>query len=126
LASGLPLLEAMRNLGLALLLAATIAAPHAAFAKKHVAKRGRSAKAQRHKHSSHARGAAITPSASDALAKEVVKQREEPVLAAAAPLNVNTNANVSAKTSEPVAPNQPMSMSNQTLDEEVPGSKRKK
>jgi len=103
----------MRNLGLALVLISSITAPHTAWGKKHaLGKRGRSApKTQKHLKRAHQLHDAVAPSSSDALAKAVTdeKRDEKATLTAAAP-----------------ASNAPLSMDNQSNDDEVPGSRKKR
>lgn len=113
----------MRNFGLALVLIATVIAPHAALAKKHGGgKKGRSAKSQRHLKRAHQTRGALAQNSHDALADVVTKEKSEPkpvltaVAARPAPQPVQ----------EPARPNAPMSMDNQSNDDEVPGARKKR
>jgi hypothetical protein len=118
----------MRNLGLALVLIASVTAPHMVWAKKHAAgKRGRSAKTQKHSKRARAAHQSIAPSSDDALASVVSahKSEEKPVMTSAvAPAPAPAPAARAA--AEPVAPNAPMRMDNQTNDDEVPGARKKR
>ena len=128
----------MRNFGLALVLIATVIAPHAAMAKKHVAKKGRSAKAQKHLKRAHQSRGALAPNSSDTLASAVAEHKTKPTLTsavakpdpepsipAASPAPASGTLS-SKRAAEPVAPNAPMTMENQSSDDEVPGSRKKK
>jgi hypothetical protein len=109
----------MRNLGLALVLVASITAPHAALAKKHpVSKRGRDAKAHKSRRATHAHES-LRSSPDDQLARAVTahKREEAAALTAAAP---------ALPPPDPPVTNPPMSMSNQDSDDEVPGSRKKR
>ena len=106
----------MRNLGLALVLIGSITAPHAAQAKKQpIAKRGRAVKPSKQKKTKATREAP-EPDHDQALADAVAKQKSEP-----RPVMTSTVAPSPA----PVAANPPVNMSNQVLDDEVPGTKKK-
>src|SRR3954470_3831160 len=115
----------MRNFGLALVLIATVIAPHAVLAKKHVAKKGRSAKSQKHLKRAHQSRGALAPNSGDTLAAVVTEHKRErkPVLTAAvAKPDPEPAVPAVKRAAEPVAPNAPMTMDNQSNDEEVPGS----
>jgi hypothetical protein len=104
----------MRNLGLALLFASLLLAPHIAQAKKkHGKKHGRAPKALKLKALKAKRTARPTPPArdDDVLASAVADTRRAPTPTAAAPA--------------PVIANEPVNMANQVFDDEVPGKKKK-
>jgi len=108
----------MRNLGLALALSVMMLAPHAVEAKKHPPhKRARSTRAA--KAAKRAAVKSLPKRESDELASAVAEKRavEKPVMTASAP--------APARAAEPVEANAPLNMSNQVLDEEVPGSKKR-
>jgi hypothetical protein len=112
----------MRNLGLALLFIANLLAPHAASAKKHATpKHARAIKHAKQKRASmpHARPAKAEKSDHVELAAAVAETRE-------APRPTPTAAAPTAPSAEPSVSNEPVSMSNQVLDDEVPGSKKRK
>jgi hypothetical protein len=120
----------MRNLALALFLVTVAAggllAPHEAWAKKHAGKKGRSAKAKKHKASKQARHA-LPPADSDTLVKAVSHKREDPMLTAAAPPAAPPPAaKAPSRAPEPVVANPPMNMGDQASDDEVPGSHKKR
>jgi hypothetical protein len=119
LASSLLMWGNMRNLGLALVLIASVTAPHAAVAKKHVAKRARSSKATKKARTGRARATGVRPSNDDALASAIAehKREEKPVM-------TSTVAPPPAAEARPS--NAPMTMENQILDDEVPGSRKRK
>src|SRR4051794_30316189 len=116
----------MRNLGLALVLIASITAPHVALAKKHAsAKRGRSAKTQKHAKRARAAHQPLAPSSDDTLASAVPahKSEEKPIMTGAVVPATPPPARAAA---EPVAPNAPLRMDNQSNDDEVPGARKKR
>jgi hypothetical protein len=108
----------MRNLGMALLLASFLVAPHVADAKKkHAKKHGRTAKALKLKPFKAKRARADRPAPpprdDDELASAVSSTRRSPTVTAVAPAPA------------PVMPNEPLNMANQVNDDEVPGHKKK-
>jgi hypothetical protein len=124
----------MRNLGLALALSVMMLAPHAVEAKKHAPhKRPRSTRAA--KAARRARVKSLPGRETDELVSAVAAKRAQkrPIMTSAAvpaqpsaPLPVASGAIASASTAAPLEANAPFSMSNQILDEEVPGSKKHK
>jgi hypothetical protein len=112
----------MRNLGLALVFMMMVAAPHAVHAKKRSG--GKHAKA-RHtkslKHKKPVRHARATPprrlEADDDLATAVAAKKS-------APRTVMTSS-IAPSAVAPIS-NEPVSMTNQELDDEVPGAKHKR
>jgi hypothetical protein len=111
----------MRNLGLALLLASFLLAPHLADAKKKHAQKhsqkGRPAKALKLRPFKAKRARADRPAPpprdDDELASAVAVTRRSPVVTAVAPA------------AAPAMPNEPLNMANQVNDDEVPGHKKK-
>ncbi len=117
LAPGLLVWVYMRNLGLALLFFAMVAAPHAVHAKKHPAhkKQARSAK---HAKPVRARETHQTmPIERDDLSAAVASNRASPK---------PTPTAAAAPPQEAAPSNAPMTMTNQDLDGEVPGSRKRK
>src|SRR3954452_8235193 len=100
----------MRNLGLALVLIGSVTAPHAALAKKHAQhKKPRAAHKTKKQQT-------VAPARHDEALIDAVAahQREEkPVM-------------TSTVVAPPAAPNAPLTMTNQIVDEEVPGSRKRK
>jgi hypothetical protein len=117
---GLAFPASMRNLGLALALSVMMLAPHAVEAKKHVAphKRGRAHRPAPLK-LKRASTKSLPARESDELASAVAQKRAQPkpVMTAAAPAPTPAAA--------PVEANAPLNMSNQVLDDEVPGSRKR-
>jgi hypothetical protein len=126
----------MRNLGLALVLIASVTAPHAAWAKKHVAPKRSRSKPQKHLKRSHQTSESLAPSRSDTLARAVAdhKRDEQPVLTAAAPSEPRAAAAPAPEPRTPGTParvvdsrpNEPMDPATQSNDDEVPGSRKKR
>ncbi len=110
----------MRNLGLSLLLASFLLAPHVAEAKKkHGKKQGRTLKAMKAKPLKSKRARierpAPPPRDDDQLATAVSETRRAPTMTSAA----------ASPAPAPVLSNQPVNMANQVIDDEVPGKKKK-
>jgi hypothetical protein len=108
-------------LGLALVLIASVTAPHAAWAKKHTPPKRARSKPQKHLKRSQKTTESLAPSRSDTLARVVAdhKKEEQPVMTAAAPPAPQPRAVESTA-------NPPMDPATQSNDDEVPGSRKKR
>jgi len=99
----------MRNLGLALVLIGSVTAPHAALAKKHPQhKKGRATQKLKKQQT-------VAPA-----------HHDEELIEAVAAHQREQKSVMTSTVPAPVAPNAPMTMSNQDADDEVPGSRRRK
>lgn len=111
----------MRNLGLALVFMMMVAAPHAVHAKKKGGgKHGKARHAKTLKQKKGVRHARATPprrleAKDDDLTTAVIAKRSEP-----------RTMTTMAPTPVAVSANEPVSMTNQVMDDEVPGAKSKK